>query len=88
MTRAELAAALRQGRVNPAVYSLDGGLPNDAYCLDDAGGGRWVVYYSERGSRFDERMFDQESEACQYLLDTLLNEPSALLPETRDDDGS
>lgn len=86
MTRVELAVALAGAGVNPAVYSLEGGLPNDTYCIDRAGGSRWVVYYSERGSKFNERFFNDESGACHYLLQTLVGEPSALLPEFRDED--
>lgn len=31
-------------------YSLQGGLPNEAYCIELVGS-KWVVYYSERGNK-------------------------------------
>ena len=42
----------------------------------DQVGSRWSVYYSERGQRSGERIFDSEDEACRYLLNLLCNDPS------------
>jgi hypothetical protein len=76
VNRKQLDAALLAAGVNPRNFSLTGGLPNDAVCLDTLPLGRWVVYYSERGSRFDVVEFDTESAACAYLLGLLVREPS------------
>jgi hypothetical protein len=38
--------------------------------------GRWAVYYTERGERFDEQTFETEDEACRYILDHLLSTDS------------
>lgn len=46
---------------------LEGGLPNEAYCLEILGN-RWSTYYSERGRRSNLRIFDSESDALQDIL--------------------
>ncbi len=76
MNKESLRSALVMAKVDPRDYSLDGGLPNDAFCLDTWPEGRWTVYYSERGSRFEVRVFDDESAACRHLLHLLQDEPS------------
>ena len=43
----------------------------DSYCLTPEDGG-FAVFFQERGSRFQERRFDDEDEACVYLLLWLL----------------
>ena len=52
-------------------YSLQGGLPNDKYCLEKTSYG-WNVYYSERGSRTELKKYDSEEEACKDILSRLL----------------
>lgn len=69
MTKAELAAKLIEIGVPKGDYSLSGGLPNEAYCLEHSGG-KWRVYYSERGERTGLKVFDSEEEACDYFLAT------------------
>jgi hypothetical protein len=75
MNRTELESILRDRKISPLAYSLGGGLPNEKYTLDQVGS-RWSVYYSERGQRSGERIFDSEDEACRYLLNLLCNDPS------------
>jgi hypothetical protein len=53
------------------VYALDGGLPNEAYCLAKVDG-KWEVYYSERGNKTGLKIFQKEEEACQYFYDSLI----------------
>lgn len=74
MNKLELKRILDDERFNPAVYSLEGGLPNDRLCLA-AEGRQWCVYYSERGARYDEQWFAAESEACEELLRRLRELP-------------
>lgn len=76
MNRDELQAALRERKINPLAYSLDGGLPNEKYTLEHAGS-QWSVYYSERGQKTGERTFDSEDEACRHFLSLLGSDPSA-----------
>jgi hypothetical protein len=57
------------------AYSLEGGLPSERYVLAIVEGG-WAVYYSERGMRRGEKVFDTEDEACAHLFDLLLRDSS------------
>ncbi len=62
------------------------GVRHDSYCLDDSWcdecyrlgqvGSDWIVYYAERGLRSGQRQFDSEDDACDYLLNRLLSDPS------------
>ena len=36
----------------------------------------WAVYYAERGLRSGERLFVTEHDACSYLLDVVLKDPT------------
>lgn len=67
MTLVELETALADSGVPQAAYSLVGGLPNEAYCLEQLPDG-WRVYYSERGSRTGVKCFGTEDEACDYFF--------------------
>ncbi|MDB4872929.1 MAG: hypothetical protein JWL97_3933 [Gemmatimonadales bacterium] len=73
MNRSSLKQLLDAEHVHPQSYDLDGGLPNERYCLEERASG-WSVYYSERGSRTGERTFPSEDEACRDLLDRLLRD--------------
>lgn len=66
----KLEKKLREEEVRVDSYSLNGGLPNDAYCLNRIESG-WQVYYSERGNKTGLKVFDNESDACYYLFKLL-----------------
>ncbi len=76
MTRDDLARILEAEGFRPDMYSLTGGLPNEAHCLEDRGR-EWTVYYSERGERSEERTFAHESEACEFFLLRIRSDPTA-----------
>lgn len=65
-----LLAKLTNEKVSPDSYILNGGLPNEAYCLNEANG-QWEVYYGERGSKTALKTFATEDEACDYLYSLL-----------------
>jgi hypothetical protein len=67
VNRAELRQILDQEAFDPASYSLDDGLADDTFCLGRRHK-KWVVYYSEKGSRWNEHRFETEQDACQYFL--------------------
>ena len=46
MKKKELIEKLQNNNISSDFYSLKGGLPNEAFCLDQAGD-LWSVYYSE-----------------------------------------
>jgi hypothetical protein len=70
VNRDELLDILRIEGIRDDSYSLDGGLRDDRLTIDRIGD-MWIVYYSERGKRWDERSFTDEDSACQYLLQLL-----------------
>ena len=65
MTLKELENKLIRNGVPKDAYSLSGGLPNEAYCIEESNG-KWLVYYSERGSGTGKQCFNIEQEACDY----------------------
>lgn len=67
MKKENLRSALIKMGISRTYYSLDGGLPNEKLCLDYENG-KWIVYYSERGIRTGIHYFDNEDDACDYLL--------------------
>lgn len=72
MKTAELAHIIAETGIPSDAYSLEGGLPNEAFCIGhDPDGNRWEVYYSERGRKSGLRTFDSEDEACSYFIDIM-----------------
>jgi len=67
MTLSELGTNLAKCGLPKDAYSLTGGLPNETYCIEEVDG-NWHVYYSERGTRTGNRVFDNEQEACDYFF--------------------
>ena len=61
--------------VRPDAYSLDGGLPSEAYVIAHDYDG-WRVYYSERGNESGLMRFDNESAACRHLLHLIAQDRS------------
>jgi hypothetical protein len=77
MKLADLKAKLDAAGVLPEAYSLTGGLPSERYVLNQLAGGRWEVYYSERGLKSGLHSFEAEDAACKHLLDQILRDPLA-----------
>jgi hypothetical protein len=63
----ELEKVLMQIGIPLHAYSLKGGLPNEAFCIGK-NGVSWETYYSERGNKSREKIFETEQEACEYFL--------------------
>lgn len=57
---------LQLAQVDPAYYSFDEER-HEALCLVRAGG-EWEVFISERGDRYETRVFDSEDAACTFFL--------------------
>lgn len=72
VTRADLRQELERRAIPSFAYGI-GRDENEAYCLVPQDDG-WHVYYSERGKRNAEAVFDSESAACGELLRRLLND--------------
>jgi len=66
MTIRELEIKLKGLGIKKIFYSLSGGLPSEVFCID-RNESNWEVYYSERGSKSQLKVFEKESEACDYF---------------------
>jgi hypothetical protein len=77
MNRIELLRALRRERIREDTFDLNGGHLPETYTLAEAHGS-WFVYYSERGLESGKKEFATESDACEYLLNKLRDDPTAL----------
>jgi DNA-directed RNA polymerase subunit F len=62
-------------QVLPRYYSLTGGLPDDRYVLSEENR-KWHVYYTEKGSKEKEKIFNSEDEACRYFIWFIAVDPS------------
>ena len=72
MNISELARILAETDIPSDAYSFEGGLPDEAFCVGhESSGGRWEVYYSERGRKSGLRMFDSEDEACGHFIEMM-----------------
>lgn len=72
MTKLDLKKLLEEEKINPTLYSLEGGLPNEAFCLNK-NSEFWEVYYSEKGNKSGLKKFDTENEACKYFYKLILS---------------
>jgi hypothetical protein len=66
-----LQQSLINANVPKDLYSLNGGLPNEAFCLNKEDE-IWEVYYSERGIKSQLKQFHSEDEAYNYFYQTIL----------------
>ena len=67
MTAAELVLELEKLGLPKDLYSIMiGGLPNEKMCIVKEE--NWQVYYSERGNKVGLKLFQTETEACEYFL--------------------
>jgi hypothetical protein len=57
--------------MDPARFSVRGGLPDDGFAVGREGA-QWRVYYSERGGRYNVEKFPTEDEACRRMLALML----------------
>lgn len=71
LTREWLQRALEKRGVPAEQFDLYGASVNDRIVLDHQGSS-WLVFYFERGSRYDERRFASEHEACTDVMNRLL----------------
>ncbi|PEZ82338.1 hypothetical protein [Bacillus sp. AFS017274] len=70
MKKDELHQLLINANVPKDLYNLNGGLPNEVFCLNKEG--NWEVYYSERSVKSQLKKFDSEDEACEFFYKTIL----------------
>ena len=70
MTLEELEKKLAKSYIPSDMYSLKGGLPNEAYCVEKKNG-KWHVYYSEHGIKITINNFTDEESAANCLWDKI-----------------
>jgi hypothetical protein len=78
MCRKELIKILDVLGVNRSLYTFDTNLPEDKYTLNKKGR-QWEVYYSERGSKFDNKVFESNLGAVKYFIKKLLDNNESIL---------
>lgn len=67
MTIDEMCTELDDLGISKDLYSiLQGGTPNEKLCLVYEN--EWKIYYSERGNKTGEKVFQSEEEACEVFL--------------------
>lgn len=67
MTVEQLEKELEMMEIPQELYSIMvGGLPNEKLCI--AKEDKWQVYYSEHGSKSGLKLFETESEACEFFF--------------------
>lgn len=71
MNRHELEKKLIEDKVPLDMYKLNGGFPNESFCLYE-NRNKWEVYYSERGQKSGLMIFLSEEEACQYFDELII----------------
>ena len=71
MTKIELKQKLIKENIPEDIFSLDGGLPNEVYCLGK-NGEECEVYYSERGQKTSIEVFQTEDDACNFFYNWLI----------------
>jgi len=67
-----LQIELDKNKIPSEMYSVVGGLWDERYCLENING-TWYVYYCERGKKMIIDEFENESDACVYFLNKLLD---------------
>jgi len=70
MKIAELKEVLDAEGINKADYRIDEPPGESTWCLKKQGK-VWLVYWFERGERFDLQRFSSEEAACEYFLNQL-----------------
>jgi hypothetical protein len=73
VTRDSLSAELVRLGYPTSIVSWDGPGVGDCYAVEHGPLG-WSVYYSERGERREEQVFDDERSALRYVLGWILSD--------------
>ena len=67
MSIKELKELLMVKNVPQELYSLEGGLPCESYCIEKTED-KWLLYYSERGVKETINYYDTEDEVVDAFL--------------------
>lgn len=67
MTIADLNQIFVSNDVPTGCYSFSGPGGGDTYVLESENG-QWLLYYNDRGQRYEQQEFADESIACEAML--------------------
>lgn len=73
MTRERVSAELTRLGYPESILSWDGPGVGECYAVEHGPRG-WSVYYSERGERREETVFDDERAALRYVLGWIVSD--------------
>ena len=76
MNTLQLKEILEREHFRADSYDLNVGNGTEQLVLSHQQNGKWTVHYSERGLQTGKREFATESEACEYLLRLLREDPT------------
>jgi hypothetical protein len=65
-----LRAALKEGGVDPQNYRILDVPGEGTWCIRKQGR-TWLVFYFERGAKWELQRFKSETSACEYLLNRI-----------------
>lgn len=71
MTKEKFINELQKRNINPLLVCWEESVRDDVFCVWK-NYNKWVVYYQERGKKYDEMQFETESEALEYLLHRMI----------------
>lgn len=63
----EMRCILRVLEVSPLIYTIEGEPADSTWCIKRQGK-TWLVFFFERGSRYELQRFHDENSACVYFL--------------------
>jgi hypothetical protein len=69
-----LLKELERREVPKRYYSINGDLSSDIHVLNQLYGKWEYFYFDEKGNRNNYHTFDNENDACEYLLKILVSE--------------
>lgn len=69
----EAVSYLESKGVRRACFASNTVAADDAIVLYQESPFRWTVFYTERGSRDDEKVYSSEDQACQDLIDRVIS---------------
>ena len=77
MNKEKFLKLVKNKNIPEDAYSLNGGLPDDRYCINEKPIG-WEVYYTERGKKYRIKIFENKEEAFQDLYNRLIKMKKAM----------
>lgn len=68
----ELKSALQDGGFRPDGYRILEAPDESTWCIEKRGK-TWLVFYFERGTKWEIQRFKEESAACEHFYDRIVH---------------